>query len=102
MRLRRPVVVPWLLVPLLLVPLLLGGCSGGTGQEDDAQAGGPTASPASPASTAPPASGGCPATDDPAPTDVSSAPTVDVDGDGAPDTAWIAREPAADGGIQFG
>jgi len=97
MRLRRPAVVPW-----LLVPLLLGGCSGGTGQEDDAQAGGPTTASASSASTAPPASGGCPATDDPAPTDVSSAPTVDVDGDGAPDTAWIAREPAADGGIQFG
>jgi hypothetical protein len=92
---RRPV-VPW-----LLVPLLLGGCSGGAGQDDDAQAGGSSTASSS-ASTAPSASGGCPATGDAAPTDVNSAPTVDVDGDGAPDTAWIAREPAPDGGIQFG
>src|SRR4051794_24449381 len=97
MRLRRPAVVPW-----LLVPLLLGGCTGGTGQEDDVQAGGPTTTSAPSGPAPPPAPGGCPTTDDPAPTDVSSAPTVDVDGDGAPDTAWIASEPAADGGIQFG
>jgi hypothetical protein len=31
-----------------------------------------------------------------------SAPTVDVDGDGRPDTAWIAAGPEPDGGVPFG
>ncbi|WP_369133643.1 hypothetical protein [Modestobacter sp. I12A-02662] len=92
---RRPTVVLW------LVPLLLAGCAG-NGQEDDAAPGTSSSAPSSSASPSPSPSGGCPATDDPAPTDVSTAPTVDVDGDGAPDTAWIADGSTGEGGVPFG
>ncbi len=97
---RRPTVLPW-----LLVPLLLAGCAG-NGQPDDAAPGTASSAPSSAPSSSPspssPPSGGCPATDDTAPADVVTAPTVDVDGDGAPDTAWIARGSTGTGGVPFG
>ncbi|WP_222270488.1 hypothetical protein [Modestobacter marinus] len=93
---RRPTVIPWLLVPLLLT-----GCAG-NGQEDDAVPGTSSSAPSSTTSPSVSPSGGCPATDDTAPADASTAPTVDVDGDGAPDTAWNARGSTGDGGVPFG
>ena len=90
---------------------LLTGCSSG-GDDADAASGATTtttatatATASAPASTSPAttgsASAGCPATGD-ALTGTAHAPTLDVDGDGKPDTAWIATEPAADGSTEFG
>jgi hypothetical protein len=80
---------------LLAVPLLITGCSA---------AGSPA-----PSAVAPSAAVGAVAADPTGcrssgglPPGVHSAPTIDVDGDGRPDTAWIAAEPEADGGVPFG
>jgi len=94
---------------LLLGLLLLTGCSSGDHAADAAPGttttrttasapGGPTTSPApTPSGDA----AGCPATGY-ALTGTANAPTLDVDGDGEPDTEWIATQPAADGSVQFG
>ena len=95
---------------------LLTGCSSG-GDDADAASGATTtttatatATASAPASTSPAttgsattgsASAGCPATGS-ALTGTAHAPTLDVDGDGTPDTAWIATQPAADGSTEFG
>ncbi|WP_166503422.1 hypothetical protein [Modestobacter italicus] len=98
--------------PLLCVLVglaLLTGCSSG-GDDADAASGTTTTATATttasaPASTSPAATGsapaGCPATGD-ALTGTAHAPTLDVDGDGRPDTEWIATQPAADGSTRFG
>ena len=93
------------LVPAFLaaVAVVLAGCSSDDG---DAAASSTTAASTAPTSGSPsPAGGtggaGCPVTGY-ALTDVISAPTLDVDGDGAADTEWIASQPAADGSVQFG
>ncbi|WP_369137266.1 hypothetical protein [Modestobacter versicolor] len=94
---RRP-----LLASALLVLALLTGCSSGT---TDA---GSTSSPATTADATTPtptttaaAAAGCPASGA-EPAGSTSAPTLDVDGDGRPDTEWIAAQPAADGSVAFG
>jgi hypothetical protein len=90
----------------LLGLTLLAGCS--PGGDDTASPGTPTTAPASTQATpaAPPSSGGgtapCPASGDGVPAGAEQARTVDVDGDGQPDTEWIAAQPDSDGGVTFG
>jgi hypothetical protein len=97
-----------LLVCALLLGSALGGCTSGS---DDA-ASGTSAPPATmtteaapPSSSATPGTG-CPATASGRPTGVPSTadskPTLDVDGDGRPDTVWIDDETAVGGGFPFG
>jgi hypothetical protein len=86
---------------------LLTGCSSGDDAADAAPA--PTPAPTTSASSGPASapvtsdagSAGCPATGS-VPDGAASAPTLDVDGDGRPDTGWIATSPAADGSVRFG
>jgi len=96
---------------LLLGLLLLTGCSS-DGEDADAAPGttttgttasapgGPTTSP-TPNPTPSGDAAGCPTTGY-ALTGTANAPTLDVDGDGKPDTEWIATQPTADGSVQFG
>jgi hypothetical protein len=81
MRSRRAV-----LAAVAVLPAVLAGCA--TGSDD-----------AAPGNTS---SAGCPASGDGVPAGTDAAPTVDVDGDGRPDTAWIAQQPGAHGGVDFG
>jgi hypothetical protein len=103
--------------PFLLAALLLAGCSGG-GAAAGSSSGAATASGSSSAAvtsgtatSSGTASGtasdwgkrvGCPSVGRALPPGVHSAPTVDVDGDGRPDTEWIAARPDASGGVAFG
>jgi hypothetical protein len=97
------------LFPCALVGLaVLTGCSSGGDDPDATPAPTTTATTtttATPAVSAPAttggASAGCPPTGY-ALTGTAHAPTLDIDGDGAADTAWIATQPAADGSTQFG
>lgn len=99
---RRP------LLGIVLGLLLLTGCS--SGEDDVASPGTTTATGTTtpPATTAPsaPAAEGCPAAASGQPSGVpegaTSKPTLDVDGDGRPDTLWIDDETAAGGGVVFG
>jgi len=91
----------------LFLLALLTGCSAG---DDDTAAPATTTTtvtttaPSSAATTA--ADPGCPATPSGQPTGVpetaDSAATLDVDGDGRPDTLWIDDETAVGGGVPFG
>jgi hypothetical protein len=108
MRLSR-----WALAPVAVVPLLLAGCSGSSGGESSGSA---TSSSASSASSGPatgtksvsdgvPAAGwgsqpGC-VSGSGVPAGAAAKPSVDVDGDGRPDTAWIGTDPGPDG-VPFG
>jgi hypothetical protein len=87
---RRP------LVCALLGLALLAGCSSADEEPADevpeAGSGRTTAA----------AAGGCPAGGEGVPEGADEKPTVDVDGDGADDVAWIAGEPGSDGGVTFG
>lgn len=104
---RRP------LLGAVLGLLLLAGCSSGGG--DDTAAAGTTTATAAPttaptttptttspgaSSAAAPAGTGCPATTGALPAGATTAPTIDVDGDGRPDTAYVAS--GSDGGVVFG
>jgi hypothetical protein len=92
---RRPTVCA------LLGLALLAGCSSGKGA--DASPG--TTTTTQTTTAAPPATSstaGCPASGDGVPAGADEAPTVDVDGDGRPDTEWIAQRPGSDGGVTFG
>ena len=95
--------------------LLLAGCggsgsSGGTasaGTSTSVSAAGSTsASTGASTSTASGGGGGgkagCPSVGKAIPQGAQSKPTVDVDGDGRPDTEWIATTTDADGGVPFG
>lgn len=101
----------------LSVALLLAGCGGANeGGGGGAQAAGSSSASSSSAassslrsvaSSSSPAAAwghmaGCPSVGRQIPAGTHSAPTVDVDGDGRPDTAWIATAPAADGSLPFG
>jgi hypothetical protein len=98
--------------------LLLAGCGGGSSSGGTASAGTSTsASAASSGGGSPSASGagatstaagggggkaGCPSVGRAIPQGAQSKPTVDVDGDGRPDTEWIATTTDSDGGVPFG
>jgi len=93
---------------LLLGAALLAGCGADDDSPDTAATTTVTASSStggssgsSPAGAAGSTGAGCPANGY-ALTGTNSAPTLDVDGDGAVDTAWIATQPTADGSVQFG
>ncbi|WP_432545244.1 hypothetical protein [Kineococcus sp. SYSU DK004] len=82
--------------PVLLAALALGACSGGGGQ--DAAATAPTTPATSSSATAPvpatstatsPTTASAPPVDA-VPAGAGTAPTVDLDGDGVPDTLWLA------------
>jgi hypothetical protein len=93
---RRPV------VRALLGLVLLAGCSSGDGGADASPG---TATITHTTTAAPSATGsaaGCPSSGDGVPAGAEQAPTVDVDGDGRPDTEWIAQQPGSDGGVTFG
>jgi hypothetical protein len=89
----------------LLAPLVVAGCASsggeaasGSSSSSSSSAAGTTASAA--AASAP--AGGCTATSASRPSGAATTPTLDVDGDGKPDTLWIAKQPDADGGVPFG
>jgi hypothetical protein len=88
---------------LLVGSLVLAGCSPG----DDTNASPGTTTPTTTAADLSAADGGtsppgCPASGDGVPSGADRAPTVDVDGDGAVDTQWIAAQPGSDGAVTFG
>src|SRR4051812_17516929 len=88
---------------------LLGGCSSG---DDDAAAASSSTAPAATATStsssaaASSSSGGgasgCAPAGDGVPAGADAEPTIDVDGDGQPDTEWIATQIGADGAVTFG
>jgi hypothetical protein len=87
--------------------LLLAGCSnggGGTGASGTSSSAGGASSSSSSASAS--SSGaakvGCPSVGRAVPSGARTAQTIDVDGDGRPDTEWIAPTPSADGSVPFG
>jgi hypothetical protein len=89
----------------LLAPLVVAGCASSGGSSASASASGAPSS-SSGATTTPASSSGsgdgCTATSANRPADAATTPTLDVDGDGTPDTLWIAQNPDADGGVPFG
>ena len=115
-----------LAVPALLLLAGCGGTSGGTtggtaapGTTSGAGGTGSSASAGSAAGTGSSASGtatgssaasggtwghmaGCPSVGRAIPSGAVSMPTVDVDGDGRPDTAFIASSPDSSGAVAFG
>lgn len=97
-------------VPLAAVAtaLLLAGCSSGSGGGSAAAS---TTTPAGGSSTAAAGSSsagsrtpqaGCPSVGHAIPSGAATKQTIDVDGDGRPDTEWIATKPDANGGVAFG
>ena len=114
--LRRPAVVS-----LVVLPLALAACGGGSGGSTG------TASSTSASSSAPSSGGtatgtsapagttagttaaadwghlaGCPSVGRAVPAGTRTRQTVDVDGDGRPDTAFIGLAPDSTGGVPFG
>ena len=103
---------------LLAAALVLAGCGGGGSSGSGTASGGPSSassggSPSSASSSATGGSGtsassdwghlaGCPSVGRQIPQGTTTKQTVDVDGDGRPDTAWIATQPDSSGGIAFG
>jgi len=97
---------------LLAAGLLLAGCAGGTGATaaSSSPVSPPTSSSSSASSSA--AAGtssaswgsmaGCPSVGRALPAGAQSKQTIDVDGDGRPDTEWIADRPDSSGGVPFG
>jgi hypothetical protein len=90
----------------LLAPLVVAGCassgdSSAASGSSSSSGSAPSSSSAAPTSSSPSA-GGCTAQDASQPSGAVSKPTLDVDGDGRPDTLWIAKQPDADGGVPFG
>lgn len=94
----------------LLLALLVAGCGSGSdatgsGGATSASRAAASSSTGTPDHTQPAGDGGsagCPAGGNGIPKGADSAPTLDVDGDGRPDTQWIAGAPAADGSVTFG
>jgi hypothetical protein len=96
-------------VPLLALPVLAGCASGGAinaGGRSPADTTSPSASSAAATPTTAAAgsraAAGCAPGGGGVPSGAATAPTLDVDGDGRPDTMWIATGPAADGSVPFG
>ncbi|SFK37026.1 hypothetical protein [Geodermatophilus ruber] len=66
---------------------------------------GPEPTPSSATSSPPASSGaraGCPSSGESIPAGTNSKPTIDVDGDGRPDTAFFSEQPGAQNGFTFG
>ncbi|WP_029429486.1 hypothetical protein [Blastococcus sp. URHD0036] len=102
MRTRLPLV-------LAVSAALIAGCSADDGDDATAAPTTATTTATTTASATPPggsdaggSDAGCPATDDGIPSGAATRPTLDVDGDRAADTEWIASSPAADGSVLFG
>jgi hypothetical protein len=107
-------------VPLVAAAasLLLAGCASGSSGGGGSAAGTPDSAGASStaaggsstaaASSSSAAGGsrtpqaGCPSVGRAIPSGAKSKQTIDVDGDGRPDTEWIAGSPDANGGVRFG
>src|SRR3954464_14200693 len=88
---------------LVTVPLVLAGCgsSGGSASgTSSSSAASSSSSSASSSSSSP--SGGRSAATGSQPSGAVTKQPLDVDGDGRPDTLWIAKGPDADGGVPFG
>jgi len=104
MRLRRTAVLA-----SLAAGLLLAGCAGGGGGTTAASTSSSSTSSAAGSSTAATGSStgggkqaGCPSVGRAIPQGAQSKQTVDVDGDGRPDTEWIATSADSTGGVPFG
>jgi hypothetical protein len=98
-------------VPLvaLAAALTLAGCNssgdGGTsasGSSSSAAGSSTAAGGSSSASSSRTAQAGCPSVGRAVPSGAQTKQTIDVDGDGRPDTEWIATSADASGGIPFG
>jgi hypothetical protein len=104
MRLRRTAVIAPLAAGLLLTGCAGGGGTGGTASSTSSSAA--TSTGAAGSSTAAGGGGGkqagCPSVGRAIPQGAQTKSTVDVDGDGRPDTEWIATSADASGGIPFG
>jgi hypothetical protein len=102
MRLRRVAVGL-----LVTAPLVLAGCSSSGGGSASGTSSSSASSSSGTAGTAAPSSSGgsaagCSSSSGSQPAGAVTRPTIDVDGDGRPDTLWIAKGPSADGGVPFG
>src|SRR4051812_47282465 len=90
----------------LLVALVLAGCSSSGGDSASGTSTSSASSSSSSASSSSPASSGssraCTAKTATQPSGAATRQTLDVDGDGEPDTLWIATQPGSDGGVPFG
>jgi hypothetical protein len=90
----------------LLVALVLAGCSSSGGDSASGTSTSSASSSSSSASSSSPASSGssraCTAKTATQPAGAATKQTLDVDGDGKPDTLWIATQPGSDGGVPFG
>jgi len=95
------------LLPVVGARWLAGGGSAGTsalssaGQRAGVAASG-TGGSAQPSATSWGSRAGCPSTGRALPAGTNARTTVDVDGDGRADTAFISTQPAPDGGFTFG
>jgi hypothetical protein len=95
---------------LATAPLVLAGCSssGGdsaSGSSTSSASSSSSSSSSSAASSSPASSGSsraCTAKTATQPSGAATKRTLDVDGDGKPDTLWIATQPGSDGGVPFG
>ena len=118
---------PAVLIAAVSLGLLLAGCSSGNGGSSSAgtstSAGGSSSAAGGSSSAGSPggsssggssggsasaggggggATAGCPSVGRAVPSGAASKQTIDVDGDGQPDTEWIATSPDAHGGVPFG
>ena len=86
----------------LLAPLVVAGCASSGGSSASGTSSSSAASSSSSAAPSSSSPAGCTAKDATQPSGAATKPTLDVDGDGKPDTVWIATQPDADGGVPFG
>jgi hypothetical protein len=91
---------------LLAAGLVVAACSSGAETSSAPTSSGPAASSSSTAASTSASSwgstAGCPSVGRALPAGVHTRQTIDVDGDGRPDTEWIAAQPDAGGGTAFG
>jgi hypothetical protein len=95
---------------LATAPLVLAGCSssGGdsaSGSSTSSASSSSSSSSSSAASSSPASSGSsraCTAKTATQPPGAATKQSLDVDGDGKPDTLWIATQPGSDGSVEFG
>lgn len=94
-------------IPLLTLPVL-AGCASSGAVDAGGRSPAATTSPVASSSASAPAAGssgtatGCAPGGGGVPSGAVTKPTLDVDGDGRPDTMWIAQGAAGAGGVPFG